>query len=69
MSKTGRKCSFNVPMGCFDGVAVCELVGSCVSKKISQLFEHHLFRLYRDDGLAVLKGLSIKSIKRKGKKK
>ena len=56
-------------MGCFDGVAVCELVGSCVSKKISQLFEHHLFRLYRDDGLAVLKGLSIKSIKRKGKKK
>ena len=56
VKKEGNQ-DFDVPMGCFDDAEVCELVGSCILQQLSQLFEHHSVGLYRDDGLAILKGL------------
>ena len=45
-------------MVCFDGGEVCELVGSYIVQQFSQLSEHQSVGLHRDDGLAILKGLS-----------
>ena len=45
-------------MGCFGGAEVCQLVDSYILHQLSQLFEHHSDRLYRNDGLAIVKGLS-----------
>ena len=59
---------FDVPVGCFDDAEVCELVGNHILQQISQLFEHHSVGLYRDDGLAILKGLSGPEIGRVKKK-
>ena len=56
VKKEGNQ-DFDVPMCCFDDAEVCELVGSCILQQLSQLFEHHSVGLYRDDGLAILKGL------------
>ena len=43
---------------------VCELVGSYIFQQLSQLFEHHSAGLYRDDGLAILKSLSVQKTER-----
>ena len=59
---------FNVPIGCFDGAEVCELVGSFILQQLSQLFEDQLVRLYRYDSLAIFKGLSGSETKRVKKK-
>ena len=53
---------------CFDGTEVCELVGSYILQQLSQLLKHQSVGLYRDDGIAILKGLSgpeIETIKKK----
>ena len=57
VKKEGNE-DFDVAMGCFDGSEICELVGSYILQQLSQFFEHHSVRLYRDDGLAILNGLS-----------
>ena len=59
---------FDVPMGCLDREEVCELVGSDILQQLSQLFEHHSIGLYRNDCLAILKGLSGPKIERVKKK-
>ena len=45
---------FNVPMGCFDGAEVCELVGSFISKKLCDVLQRENVRLYCDEGLAII---------------
>ena len=55
---------FDVPMGCFDGEEVCELVGTFILNKLKNVFQNNTFGLYRDDGLAVIKGLSGLEIER-----
>ena len=55
---------FDVPMGCFDGAEVCELVGTFILNKLKNVFQNITFGLYRDDGLAVIKGLSGLEIER-----
>ena len=55
---------FDVPMGCFDGAEVCELVGTFIVNKLKNVFQNITFGLYRDDGLAVIKGLSGLEIER-----
>ena len=47
----------------FDGAEVCELFGSYILQQLSQLFEHHQVGLYRDDGLAILKGYQVQKLK------
>ena len=55
-------------MGCVNGAEVCELVGNYILQQLSQLFDHHSVGLYRDDGLAILKGLSGPETERMKKK-
>ena len=49
---------FDVPMGCIDGAEVCELVGSYILQQLIKLFKQLSIGVYRDDDLAILKGLS-----------
>ena len=46
---------FDVPMGCYDGAEVCELVGTYALAKLSGKFQAGDFGLYRDDGLGVVR--------------
>ena len=55
-------------MGCFDGTELCELVGSYTLQQLNQVFEHHPVGLYRNNGQAILKGLSGPETKRVKKK-
>ena len=55
---------FHVPMDCFDGTEVCELVDTYILNQLKNVFPHHSIGLYRDDGLAVVKGLSNPEIER-----
>ena len=50
--------SFDVTMGSFDGAEVCELVGLYVLNSLVKRFEKENIGLYRDDGLALIKGTS-----------
>ena len=55
---------FDIPMGCFDGAVVYELVGTFNLNKLKNVFQNNIFGLYRDDGLAVIKGFSGPEIER-----
>ena len=50
--------SFDVTMGVYDGVEVCELIGIYMLYLIGKKYDSKNIGLYRDDRLAVLKILS-----------
>ena len=58
---------FDVPMGCFDGAEVCQLVGTYLLDKLSKLVNGNDVGLYRDDGLSVLRNMSGPEVDRKRK--
>ena len=47
----------NVPMGCFDGVEVSEIVGIYILSRISNEINKKQVGLYRDDDLVVLRNI------------
>ena len=47
---------------------MCELVGTYILNQLKDTFQHHSAGLYRDDGLAVVKGLSGPEIERMKKR-
>ena len=49
---------FDVTMGSFDGAEVCELVGLYLLDRLSTLIDKRNVGLYRDDGLAAIRGSS-----------
>ena len=50
---------FDVPMGCFDGAEISELVGSFIIYQLNKIgLDKKLIGLYRDDGLGVLRNTS-----------
>ena len=49
---------FDVPMGCFDGAEVCQMVGTFLLEQISKILPKHDVGLYRDDGLGVTRNMS-----------
>ena len=51
-------------MGSFDGAEICELVGLYLLDQLSNLLPVESFGLYRDDGLAILSGISGPDTKR-----
>ena len=53
--KKGNK-DFDVTMGAFDGAEICELVGLYILHRLENFIDREHVGLYRDDGLAVLKG-------------
>ena len=50
--KFGNK-DFDVPMWCFDGAEVCELVGSLILTKLCNVLQRENVGLYCDDRLAI----------------
>ena len=40
---------FDVPMGCFVGTEMCELVGTFILNKLKDVFQNSTFGLDRDD--------------------
>ena len=44
----------SVSMGSFSGAEICELVGLYIQSKLEKILPKSNFRLYRDDGLALL---------------
>ena len=50
--------NFDVPMGCFDGAEICQLVGTYILNSLSSIIDKKDIGLYRDDGLAILRNLS-----------
>ena len=45
-------------MGAYDGVEVCELLGTFLLYKLSLKYNKNDISLYRDDGLAIFKNIS-----------
>ena len=63
VKKDGNE-DFEVPVGCFDGAEVHELVGTFFLSKLKNVFQNSTFGLYRYDGLAVMKRFSGQEIVR-----
>ena len=59
---------FDASMGCFDGAKVCELADTYILNQLKDTFQDHSVGLYRDDGLAVVKGLSGPEVERMKKR-
>ena len=57
VKKSGNE-EFNVPMGCFDGAELCEIIGIYILTKLQRVLQKDNARLYRDHGLGVTKELS-----------
>ena len=58
-------------MGAYDGAEVCELVGTFLLEKISEICNEGDIGLYRDDGLAIFRnksGTQLEKIKTKLKR-
>ena len=59
---------FDVPMGCYDGAEIFELVITFIFSKINAIIqEQNNVGLYRDDGLGMLINLSGPNTERKKK--
>ena len=56
--KRNNNSLFDVAMGSYDGAEVCDLVGLFVLNTLAEKFGKDNIGLYRDDGLAVIKGTS-----------
>ncbi len=52
--------TFDVTMGSFDGAEICELVGLYALNKLRTRFGNNNIGLYRDDGLALIEGTSLR---------
>ena len=66
MQKDGYE-DFDVPMGCFDGAEICELVGSFILNQLGSVIDKNDIGLYRDDGLGIFCGISKLMIESKKK--
>lgn len=58
---------FDVPMGLYYGVEVCELVGCFLLNKLSHVMDKRFVALYRDDGVGVLRNIALR-LRKNGKK-
>ena len=58
---------FDVPVGCFDGAEICELVGTYIQSKLTNIMSKEDVELYRDNGLGIFRNISRLEIERKKK--
>ena len=66
--KKNREGQFDIPMGCYDGAEVCQVVGTFILNKISPILqEQDDAGLYRDYSLGIFRNLSRPNIERKEK--
>ena len=66
MKKLGNE-NFDVPMGCYDGAELCELVGSFILNNLTSIVNKSDIGSYRDDGLEIFYNVSKPRIERKKK--
>ena len=66
LKKSGNE-EFDVPMGCFDGAEVCELVGVYILHLLRTVMRKENVGLYRDNGLGILQNSSGPEIECKRK--
>ena len=66
VKKTGEE-NFDVPMGCYDGAEVCELVGTYILNELKNVTNKENIDLYRDDGLGICQNIPKTEIERKKK--
>ena len=59
--------NFDVPMGCYNGSEVWELVGSFILNKLTPIVNKSDIGLYQDDGLGILYNVSKPEPERKKK--
>ena len=59
---------FDVAMGAYDGAEVCELVGTFLLEKISEICIKSNIELYRDDGLSIFRNRSGTQLEKMKKK-
>ena len=63
VKKTGNE-DFKVPMGCNDGLKVCELVSSFILNKLTSIINKSNIALYHDYGLGIFQNVSKSEIER-----
>ena len=61
--KVGNE-EFDVPMGCFDGAEICEMVEIYILYQLKNVIRKENAGLYRDDGLGVLRNSSGREVER-----
>ena len=66
LKKSGNE-ELDVPMGCFDSVEVCDIVGVYMLRLLKSVMRKENVSLYRDDVLGVLRNSSGPQIKQKRK--
>ena len=66
MKKSGDE-DFDVPLSGFDGAEICELVGTYIQSKLTNIMNKEDVGLYRDDGLDIFRNISRPEIERKKK--
>ena len=59
---------FDVAMGAYDEAEVCELVGTFLLEKISEICNKSNIGLYRDDGLSIFRNKSDAQLEKMKKK-
>ena len=65
--KKERDEDLDVPMRCYNGTEVCEIVVSYILYLLGNILDKDLVGLYRDDGLAIVRNLFGSKIERKRK--
>ena len=58
---------FGIPMGCYNGAELCELVGTYLLNQLKVVVAKENMGLYRDDGLGIFKNMSGPEVERKKK--
>ena len=66
MKKEGN--IFDVEIGVYDGAEVCQLVGTFLLEKVSEICNKSNIGLYRDDGLSIFRNKSGTQLERMKKK-
>ena len=66
VQKTGEE-NFDVVMGCYDGAEFCELVGTYILNKLTNVATKENIGLYRDDTLGIFQDIPKTEIERKKK--
>ena len=54
----------DVPMGCFDGAEICELMGIYNLHQLQNVMRKENASLYRDDSLCILRNLAGPEVER-----
>ena len=58
-----QESSFDVPMGSYFGAGLCDLIGLYILDRLGKTYMSNQIGLYRDDGLAIIKHKTIRTLR------